>query len=92
MGYVLRAEGRQGKVTFYFREHAGSHGRESNGGSGGQKIENLKELKELEKMDGIDSATYQDALEKFKSEKHKHSAGLRVYGGMPVQTREGIVN
>ena len=56
----------------------------------GAKIENLQKLKSLKDMDGIDDADYEDALEKFKSEKHKHSAGLRVYGGMPVQTRQAI--
>ena len=92
LGYVLRAEGRQGKVMFYFENTPDPMDVKAIAEAEGQKIRNLKELKELEKMDGIDSATYQDALEKFKSEKAKHSAGLRVYGGMPVQTREGIVN
>ena len=54
----------------------------------GVKIENLQKLKELEKMEGIDSETYMDAVEKYKSEKNKHSAGMRVFGGMGVQHRD----
>ena len=49
----------------------------------GVKIDNLKNLKELRDMDGIDDAVYEDAVSKFKAEKNKHSAGLRVYGGSP---------
>ena len=47
----------------------------------GIKIENLQALKELRDMDGIEKDVYEDAVSKFKSEKNKHSAGLRVYGG-----------
>ena len=92
LGYVLRAEGRQGEVTFYFENTPDPQDVKAMAEAEGVKIENLQKLKELEKIDGIDSATYQDALEKFKSEKDRHSAGLRVYGGMPLQIREGIVN
>ena len=56
----------------------------------GIKIENLQKLKELEKMDGIDNVTYMDAVEKYKSEKNKHSAGIRFYGGNPESTRAAV--
>ena len=39
-------------------------------------------------MDGIDNVMYMRMpSEKFKSEKNKHSAGLRVYGGSTVNAR-----
>jgi len=38
-------------------------------------------------MEGIEDDVYEDAVEKFKSEKNKHSAGMRVFGGMGVQHR-----
>lgn len=43
----------------------------------GVKIDNLKKLKELQDMNGIDRKTYQDAVNKYKSEKSKHAAGMR---------------
>ena len=92
LGYVLRAEGRQGEVMFYFENTPDPQDVKMLAEAEGVKIENLQKLKSLKDMDGIDDADYEDAVEKFKSEKHKHSAGLRVYGGMPLQTREGIVN
>ena len=92
LGYVLRAEGRQGEVMFFFENTPDPADVKMLAEAEGVKIENLQKLKSLKDMDGIDDADYADALEKFKSEKHKHSAGLRVYGGMPLQTREGIVN
>ena len=46
----------------------------------GVKIDNLKKLKELRDMEGIEDDVYQDAISKFKAEKDKHSAGIRVYG------------
>ena len=92
LGYVLRAEGRQGEVMFFFENTPDPQDVKMLAEAEGVKIENLQKLKSLKDMDGIDDADYADALEKFKSEKHKHSAGLRVYGGMPLQTREGIVN
>ena len=92
LGYVLRAEGRQGEVLFYFENTPDPQDVKMLAEAEGVKIENLQKLKSLKDMDGIDDADYEDAVEKFKSEKHKHSAGLRVYGGMPLQTREGIVN
>ena len=92
LGYVLRAEGRQGEVLFYFENTPDPQDVKMLAEAEGVKIENLQKLKSLKDMDGIDDADYEDAVEKFKSEKHKHSAGLRVYGGMPLQMREGIVN
>ena len=92
LGYVLRAEGRQGEVMFFFENTPDPQDVKMLAEAEGAKIDNLKKLKSLKDMDGIDDADYEDAVEKYKSEKHKHSAGLRVYGGMPLQIREGIVN
>ena len=90
LGYVLRAEGRQGEVAFYFENTPDPQDVKMLAEAEGAKIDNLKKLKSLKDMDGIDDMDYQDALEKFKAEKNKHGAGLRVYGGMPVQTRQAI--
>ena len=93
LGYVLRAEGRQGKVMFYFENTPDPMDIRQIAEAEGVKIDNLKKLKELQDMEGIDDKDYQDALEKFKSEKNRHSAGLRTYGSLDwMQVREGIVN
>ena len=76
-GYVLRAQGVQGQVTFYFENTPDPQDVKALAEAEGVKIENLKKLKELEQMDGIDNATYQDAVNKYKAEKSKHSAGMR---------------
>ena len=39
-------------------------------------------------MEGIDDKVYEDAVQKYKSEKTKHSAGMRVFGGMGLQHRQ----
>ena len=83
LGYVLRAEGRQGKVTFYFENTPDPMDVKAMAEAEGVKIANLKALKELRDMDGIEEDVYEDAVEKYKSEKSKHSAGIRVYGGNP---------
>ena len=83
LGYVLRAEGVQGKVMFYFENTPDPQDVKALAEAEGVKIDNLKNLKELRDMDGIDDAVYEDAVSKFKAEKNKHSAGLRVYGGSP---------
>jgi len=87
LGYVLRAEGRQGKVTFYFENTPDPQDVRAIAEAEGVKIENLKKPKELRDMEGIEDDVYEDAVEKFKSEKNKHSAGMRVFGGMGVQHR-----
>ena len=53
----------------------------------GVKIENLTKLKQLQNMDGIEAEVYQDAVNKYIAEKNKHSAGIRVFGGMALQHR-----
>ena len=80
LGYVLRAEGRQGKVTFYFENTPDPQDVKAIAEAEGVKIDNLKKLKELRDMEGIEDDVYQDAISKFKAEKDKHSAGIRVYG------------
>ena len=87
LGYVLRAEGRQGKVTFYFENTPDPQDVKAIAEAEGVKIENLTKLKQLQDMEGIEADVYEDAVEKFKSEKNKHSAGMRVFGGMGVQHR-----
>ena len=89
LGYVLRAEGRQGKVSFYFENTPDPQDIKMIEEAEGVKIDNLKKLKELRDMEGIDDKVYEDAVEKYKSEKTKHSAGMRVFGGMgKLQHRE----
>ena len=77
LGYALRAEGAQGQVTFYFENIPDPADVKALAEAEGVKIDNLKKLKELRDMDGIDAATYQNAVAKYKSEKTKHSAGMR---------------
>ena len=70
-----------GKVTFYFENTPDPMDVKAMAEAEGVKIENLKKLKELKDMEGIEEEVYMDAVEKYKSEKSKHSAGIRVYGG-----------
>ena len=88
LGYVLRAEGRQGKVTFYFENTPDPQDVKAIAEAEGVKIENLTKLKQLQDMEGIEADVYEDAVEKYKAEKNKHSAGMRVFGGMGVQHRQ----
>ena len=76
-GYVLRAEGKQGKVMFYFENTPDPEDVKAIAEAEGVKIENLKNLKELRDMEGIDDKTYEAAVNKFKAEKDKHSSGAR---------------
>ncbi|MCE2416701.1 hypothetical protein J4G07_22215, partial [Candidatus Poribacteria bacterium] len=87
LGYVLRTEGRQGKVMFYFENTPDPMDVKAMAEAEGVKIDNLKKLKELRDMEGVDDEVYADAVDKFKSEKEKHSAGVRVYGGQPQAVR-----
>ena len=89
-GYVLRAEGVQGKVYFYFENTPDPADVKALAEAEGVKIENLKKLKELEQMHGIDAATYQAAVNTYKAAKAKHTAGLRSLGPYPIQTRVSV--
>ena len=83
LGYALRAEGAQGKVTFYFENTPDPADVKALEEAEGVKLDNLKKLKELRDRDGIDGATYQDAVNKYKAEKAKHSAGIRSVPSFP---------
>ena len=76
-GYVLRAQGVQGKVYVYFENTPDPEDIKVLAEAEGVKIENLKKLKELEQMGGIDAKTYQESVNKYKSEKSRHTAGMR---------------
>ena len=73
-GYVLRAEGVQGQVTFHFERTLDPMDIKALEEAEGVRIDNLKKLKELRDMDGIDDKTYQKAVNQYKMEKEKHSA------------------
>ena len=88
LGYALRAEGSQGKVAFYFENTPDPADVKALEEAEGVKLDNLKKLKELRDRDGIDAATYQDAVNKYKAEKSKHSAGMRSLPSFHRQTRE----
>ena len=79
LGYVLRAEGVQGEVTFYFENTPDPEDVKALAEAEGAKIENLKKLKELRDMEGIDDETYEEAVNKYKAEKDKHSSGARSF-------------
>lgn len=87
-GYVLRAEGVQGKVMFYFENTPDPADVKALEEAEGVKLDNLKKLKELRDMGGIDASTYQDAVNKYKAEKMKHAAGMRSVGTYNLQRRE----
>ena len=87
-GYVLRAEGKKGKVMFYFENTPDPEDVKALAEAEGAKIENLKKLKELRDMEGIDDKTYEEAVNKFKAEKDKHSSGARS-DSYRIQTRGG---
>ena len=87
---VLRATGAQGEVMFYFENTPDPEDIKLKAEAEGFKIDNLKKLKELNDMGGIDDETYDEAVNKYKAEKDKHSAGARSIkvSGLPTQTRE----
>ena len=89
LGYVLRAEGVKGKVTFYFENTPDPEDVKALAEAEGAKIENLKKLKELRDMGGIDDETYEEAVNKYKAEKDKHSSGARSISHYRIQTRGG---
>ena len=71
-----RAEGRQGKVTFYFENTPDPQDVKAMAEAEGcQNCRILRNLNNLENMDGIEAEVYQDAVEKYIAEKSKHSAG-----------------
>ena len=78
-GYVLRAEGKQAKVMFYFENTPDPEDVKALAEAEGAKIANLKSLKELRDMEGIDDETYEAEVNKFKAEKNKHSSGVRSF-------------
>lgn len=84
LGYVLRAAGVQGSVMFYFENTPDPQDVKALAEAEGVKLENLQKLKELMDIGGIDASVYEDAVNKYKSEKDRHSAGLRTYGGSVV--------
>ena len=93
LGYVLRAAGRQGQVMFYFENTPDPMDAKAIAEAEGVKIDTLKKLKELQTMDGIEEDVYEDAVEKYKAEKDKHSAGIRTYGSadmMRLRTRADV--
>ncbi|MYG00012.1 hypothetical protein F4212_12900 [Candidatus Poribacteria bacterium] len=65
-GYVLRAEGVQGQVTFHFDTTLDPVDIKELAEADGTKIDNLKKLKDLRDSDGIDDATYQKAVNQYK--------------------------
>ena len=90
-GYVLRAEGKKGEVSFYFENTPDPEDVKALAEAEGAKIANLKSLKELRDMEGIDDKTYEAAVNKFKAEKGKHASGMRSLGAdsyqLPVTKR-----
>ena len=88
LGYVLRAEGKQGKVTFSFENTPDPEDVKALAEAEGAKIANLKSLKELRDMEGIDDETYEKAVNTYKAEKDKHSSGGRSIGPYRIQTRD----
>lgn len=94
LGYVLRAEGVKGEVMFYFENTPDPEDVKAMEEAEGVKIDNLKKLKELRDMEGIDDKTYEEAVNKYKAEKNKHSSGMRSkevasYQGSPVTSNRG---
>lgn len=79
LGYVLRAEGKKGKVMFYFENTPDPEDVKALEEAEGVKIDNLKKLKELRDMEGIDDKTYEEGVNKYKAEKNKHSSGMRSF-------------
>lgn len=80
-GYVFRAEGVQAEVNIYFENTPDPADVKALEEAEGVKLDNLKKLKELRDTEGIDEKTYQDAVNKYKAEKMKHSAGMRHLPG-----------
>ena len=76
-GYVLRAEGTQGEVMFYFENTPDPQDVKAMAEAESVTLDNLKKLKELKDMEAIEDDVYEDAVNKYKAAKNKHSAGLR---------------
>lgn len=72
--HVLRAAGVQGQVNFHFETTLDPMDIKALQEAEGVKIDNLKKLKELRDADGIDDATYQQAVNKYKVEQEAHTA------------------
>ncbi len=65
-GYVLRAEGVQGQVTFHFDTSLDPVDIKDLAEAEGMKLDNLMKLKDLRDVDGIDDDTYQKAVNQYK--------------------------
>lgn len=91
LGYVLRAEGVKGEVMFSFENTPDPEDVKAIAEAEGVKIENLQKLKELRDMGGIDAEVYEDAVNKYKAEKNKHSSGMRRVG-VSLSFRRGEVS
>ena len=74
LGYVLRAAGVQGQVSFHFETTLDPMDIKALQEAEGVKIDNLMKLKELRDAGGIDDGTYQKAVNKYKVEQGSHSA------------------
>ena len=72
--YVLRAAGVQGHVNFHFETTLDPMDIKALQEAEGLKIDNLMKLKELRDADGIDDATYQKAVNKYKVEREAHTS------------------
>ena len=71
-GYVLQAEGTQGKVTFHFQRTLDPLDVKALEEAEGVKIDNLEKLKKLHDNGTIDAETYQKAVDRYKSEQSAH--------------------
>ena len=80
LGFVLRAEGKQGKVMFNFENTPDPEDVKLQEEAESAKLENLKKLKELADAGTIDAATYQLAVNQYKAKvESSHSAGARSF-------------
>ena len=83
---VLRAAGVQGEVMFSFENTPDPEDVKALAEAEGIKIENLDKLNKLRTEGGIDDETYNAAVNKYKAEKDKHSAGVRSIHRSGLQT------
>ena len=80
LGYVLRAEGKQGQVMFNFDNTPDPEDVKQYEEAESAKLDNLKKLKELADTGTIDTATYQLSLNQYKAKvESAHSAGARSF-------------
>ena len=80
LGFVLRAEGKQGEVMFNFENTPDPEDVKLQEEAESAKLENLKKLKELADAGTIDAVTYQLAVNQYKAKvESSHSAGARSF-------------